>query len=189
MTLVRYLPGLGISEIRDLLFRGPIWISLRNSGSFCVGQVPRTSHVATRPKKDTCERLICPSLSRPFAAGPASSLFVVVQSVLDVIRIPGTRYGSSFSSFFSLFFFFGGWFFQKEYQVLTQIILFAAACCIYTINFSFFFAFLSVPKCMHPGRMVIALYQRSGLLPKRKWLYSCMHTYSEVHRFKTGPGR
>ena len=104
--LVRYLLGLGISEIRDyLLFRGPIWIRLRNSGSFCVGQVPGTSHVATRPKKHTCERRICPSLSRPFAAGPASSLFVIVQSVLDVIRVPGTTVRrSSLSSFFPLFF-------------------------------------------------------------------------------------
>ena len=78
LMLVRYLPGLGISEIRDLFFRGPIWIRLKNSGSFCVGQAPGTSHVATRPKKHTCERRICPSLSRPIAAGPASSLFVVV---------------------------------------------------------------------------------------------------------------
>ena len=97
LMLVRYVPGLGISEIRDMFFRGPIWIRLRNSGSFCVGQVPGTSH-ATRPKKHTCERRIYPSLSRPFAAGPASSLFMGVQSVLDVIRIPGTR-RSSFSSF------------------------------------------------------------------------------------------
>ena len=94
-----YLLGLGISEIRDLFFRGPIWIRLKNSGSFCVGQVPGTSLVATRPEKHTCERCICPSLSRPFAAGPASRLFVVVQSVLDVIRIPGTTdRGSSFST-------------------------------------------------------------------------------------------
>ena len=90
-----YFPRLGIFELRDLFFRGPIWpipisIRLKKSGSFCAGQVPGTSHVATRPKKHTCERRICPSLSRPFAAGPASSLFVVVQSVLDVIRIPGT---------------------------------------------------------------------------------------------------
>ena len=84
LMLVRYLPGLGISEMRDLFFRGPIWIGLRNGGNCCVGQVPETSHVATRPKKHT---RICPSLSRPFAAGPASSLFLVVQSVLDVIRM------------------------------------------------------------------------------------------------------
>ena len=86
---------------------------MRNSGSFSVGQVPGTSHVA---KKHTCERRICPSLPRPFAAGPASSLFVVVQSVLDVIRIPGTTVRrSSFSSFPPLFFvFFVGWFFKKK---------------------------------------------------------------------------
>ena len=85
--LLDVYPGLGISEIRHLFFRGPIWMRLKNRGSFCVGQVPGTSHVATRPKKHTSERRIFPSLSRPFAAGPASSLFVVVQSVLDVIPI------------------------------------------------------------------------------------------------------
>ena len=126
-----YLLGLGISEIRDLFFRGPIWIRLKNSGSFCVGQVPGTSHVATRPKKHTCERRICPSLSRPFAAGPASRLFVVVQSVLDVIRIPGTTVVLIASPVSPPYFFFVGWFFKKN-QVLEQIILFAAACCIFT---------------------------------------------------------
>ena len=55
--------------------------------------------------------------------------------------------------------------------------MFAAACCILIINFSFFFfAFLSPPKCMHQSRMVIVLYQRSSLLPTIKWLYSCIHT-------------
>ena len=113
--LVRYLPGLGISEIRDLFFRGaigirffrgPIGIRLRNCGGFRAGQMPGTSHVATRPKTHTCERRICPSLSRAFAAGPASSLFVVVQGVLDVIRIPATTVRrSSFSSFPALLFF------------------------------------------------------------------------------------
>ena len=63
---------------------------LKNSGSFCVGQVPGTSDFATRPKKHTCERRVCPLLPWPFAAGLASSLFVVIQNVLDVIRIPGT---------------------------------------------------------------------------------------------------
>ena len=106
LMLVRYLPGLGISEIRYSFFRGLIWIRLRNSGSFFVGQVPGTSHVATRPKKHTCERRICPSLSRPFAPGPASSLFVVVQSVLDVIRIPGTRVAASSPVFPPHFLFF-----------------------------------------------------------------------------------
>ena len=87
-------------------FCGLIWIGLRNSGNFGVGQVPGTSHVATRPKKHTCERRICPSLSRPFAPGPASSLFVVVQSVLDVIRIPGTRVAASSPVFPPHFLFF-----------------------------------------------------------------------------------
>ena len=148
---------------------------MRNSGSFCVGQVPGTSHVATRAKKHTCERRICPSLSRPFAAGPASSLFVVVQSVLDVTRIPGTTVAAS-PVFFPLFFvFFCRLVLKKKCQVLEEIVLFAA-CCILTINVSFFFAFLSLPKRMHQGCMVIVLYQRSSLLPKMTWLYSCIHT-------------
>ena len=102
--MLAYLRGLGISEIRD--FRGPIWMRLKNSCSFGDGQVPGTSHVATRPKH-TCERRVCPSLSRPFAAGPASSLFVVVHSVLDIIRIPGTTVRlRGFSSFCSPIFYF-----------------------------------------------------------------------------------
>ena len=171
-----YLRGLGISEIRDLFFRGHIWMRLKNSCSFCVGQVPGTSHVATRPNY-RCERRIYPSLSRPFAAGPAFSLFVVVQSLLDVIRIPGTVLIVASPIFSpSFLFFFVGWFLNKKKLVLEEIILFAAACCIFTIKFSFFYAFLSPPKCMHQGRMVIVMYQRSSLLPKMKWLYSCIHT-------------
>ena len=145
LMLARYLPGLGMSEIRDLFLGGPIWIRLRNSGSFCVGQVPGTSH-ATRPKKHTCERRIYPSLSRPFAAGPASSLFMVVQSVLECdtyTRYNGTTVVASpvFSPYF--LFFFVGWFLKKT-QVLEEIILFAAVCCISPIKRSFFFAFVSL---------------------------------------------
>ena len=97
-------PG-DLRNTRFWFFRCPIWMRLKNSSSFCVGQVPGTSHVATRPKKHTCERRICLSLSRPFAAGPASSLFVVVQSVLDVISIPGTTVVAS-PVFFSLIYLF-----------------------------------------------------------------------------------
>ena len=141
-----YLRGLGISEIRCLFFHGPIWMRLKNCGSFYVGQAPRTSHVATRPKKHTCERRICPSLSRPFAAGPASSLFMVVQSVLECdtyTRYNGTTVVASpvFSPYF--LFFFVGWFLKKT-QVLEEIILFAAVCCISPIKRSFFFAFVSL---------------------------------------------
>ena len=38
LLLVRYLPGLEISEIRKLFFRGPIRIRLKNSGSFASGR-------------------------------------------------------------------------------------------------------------------------------------------------------
>ena len=81
------------------------WSHLDAVNFFCVGQVSGTSHVAARPKKQTCERPICPSLSRPFAAGSASSLFVVVQSVLDVICIAGTTVVASpvFSPYFCFF--------------------------------------------------------------------------------------
>ena len=124
LMLVPYLPGLGISEIRDLFFRGPIWIRLRNSGSFNLGQVPGTSHVSTRPKKHTCERRTCPScrglLQPALQPAPASNLFVVVQSVLDVIRIPGATVVASLVFFPYLLFFFVGWFLKEKYQVLEE---------------------------------------------------------------------
>ena len=49
---------------------------MENSGNFCVGQVPRTSHVATRPKKHVSDASV-PRCHGLFSAGPASSLFVV----------------------------------------------------------------------------------------------------------------
>ena len=166
--LVRYLPGLGISEIRYLFFRGLIWIRLRNSGIFCVGQVPGTSHVATTPEKHTCERRIRPSLSRPFPASPASSLFVDCQKRpwCDTYQVGncGNFLPLFFCSLCRLVLQ------KKKYQVLEEIILFAAACCcccyccgcccIFTI--SFFLTLLSPPKCTHQGHTVIVLCQRSG---------------------------
>ena len=131
-----YLGGLGISEIRDLFYHGPIWMRLKNSGSVCVGQVPGTSHVATRPKNHTCERRICPSLSRPFAAGPASSLFKVVQCVLDVMRIPGTTVVASPVSFpLSCFFLSAGSlkrdtrYSRKKYCLLLLAVFSTVKCC------------------------------------------------------------
>ena len=135
--------------------------------------MPGTSHVATRPKKHTCERRICPSLSRPFAAGPASSLFVVVQSVLDVILTPVTTVVASPVASLYFLFFFVGWFFKKIGTRGNNIV----CCCLlyFYLHFCSFSRF-SLPKCMHQGRMVIALYQRSSLLPTIKWLCSCIHT-------------
>ena len=132
--------------------------------------------VARRDKTEehTCEQRICPSLSRPFAAGLASRLFVVVQSVLDVIRIPGTTVAASpvFPPYF-LFFFCRLVLFLRIGTRGNNIV----CCCLlyFTIKFSLFFAFLSPPNKvyapgMHQGRMVIVLYQRSSLLPKIKWL-------------------
>ena len=112
---------------------------VENSGRFYVGQVPGTSHVATRPKKHTCERRIRSSLSRPFAAGPASSLFVDVQSVLDVIRIPGTT--AVASPVFPPYFMFLSAGSLKKKSGTEQIILFAADCCSLLLNFRSFSRF------------------------------------------------
>ena len=68
-----YLPGLEISEIRYLFFHGPIWMRLNNSGSFCVGQVPQTSHVPLRPKHVSDESIPC--CSGLLQAGPASKVY------------------------------------------------------------------------------------------------------------------
>ena len=119
--------------------------------------MPGTLHVALRPKKYTCERRIWPSLSRPFAAGPASSLFVVVQSVLYVIRTPVTTVVASPVS--RPPFVFVGWFLKKNKTgtVLEEIILFAAACCIFTtseyqvLNFRSFSRFFFSAKLYAPG--------------------------------------
>ena len=85
--------------------------------------------------------------------------------------------GSSFSSFFPPLFFFCRLVLKKIPGILEQK-MFAAACCMFTIKNSFFFAFLSLPNKVYAsqGRMVIVLYQRSRLL---QWLYSWMHTSFE----------
>ena len=50
-----------------------------------------------------------------FAAGPASSFVVVVQSVHDVIRTPGTTVvASPVSPPYSIFVFFVGWFLKEK---------------------------------------------------------------------------
>ena len=162
MMIKKKKNDLGISEIRYLFFRGPIWMRLQNSGSFCIGQVPGTSHVATRPKKKTGERRICPSLSRPFAAGPASSLFVVVQSVLDVIHIPGTTVVAS-PVFFPYFFFFVGWFLKKKRCSRKKycLLLLAVFLLLNFRSFSRFFAKVYAPG--PHGDCTYILHQRSSL--------------------------
>ena len=84
---VNVSPRSGISEIRDL-FCGPIWMRLENICSFCVGQVPGTSHVATRPKTIVSDASVprCRGLLQPAPPPVCSSL----SCLLDVIRIPGT---------------------------------------------------------------------------------------------------
>ena len=162
--LVRYLPGLGISEIRDLFFRGPIWIRLRNSGSFGVGQVPGTSHVATRPRKHTCDR--CRGLLQP-APPPVCSWLFKPSLMWYVYQVQ--RYFVIVSPVFPPYLFFcrlvvnffsPGLYSSKECCLL----LLAVFLVFFFRSFSRFF--LCQTKCTHQGSMVIALYQRSSLLPK-----------------------
>ena len=76
---------------------------------------------------------------------------MVVQSVLDVIRIPGTTVVAS-PGFFPPFFcaFFVGWFFKKEYQVLEEIVLFLLLLAVFLLlNFRSFSRFSA--KVYAPG--------------------------------------
>ena len=89
-----------------------------------------------------------------------------------------TRYnGSSFSSFppYFLIFWSAGSFKKKTGTRANNIVW----CCLrYFYNYIFRYSsrfFLCRGVRMHQGRMVIVLYQRSSLLPKIKWLYSCIH--------------
>ena len=81
------------------------------------------------------ERRICPSLSWPFAAGPASSLFVVGcrrYPSCDTYQVPGHSYllldhAVRFFPFFC-------WFFQTNSRGL-----FAAACCCVLLLYFYYF--------------------------------------------------
>ena len=59
---------------------------LNHSGKFCVGQVPRTSHVATRPKKHVSDASVprCHGLLQQ--APPQVCSWLVVEGILHVIR-------------------------------------------------------------------------------------------------------
>ena len=124
--------------------------------------------VARRDKtEEACERRICPSLSRPFAAGPASSLFVVgcrrhpsCDTYQVLVPAPRPHYQGlvpapgPHCTFFSLFS--AG----SSKQVLEDGLLLLAAAVF--VLFWLFFTFLSPPECMRQGRvMVIVLEQRS----------------------------
>ena len=77
----------GLRKTR-FVFRGPIWMRLNNSGNFCVGQVPRTSHVATRPKKHVSDASVprCHGLLQQ--APPQVCSWLVVEGIFHVY----TRY-------------------------------------------------------------------------------------------------
>ena len=105
LMLVRYLPGLGISEIRGLFIRGPIWIRLINNASFCVGQVPGTSRRRDKTEEAHMWTTHLSLVVGTFCIRPR------LQFVRGCPKRPWcdtyTRYnGSSFSSFPPLFFVF-----------------------------------------------------------------------------------
>ena len=141
------------------VFRGPIWMRLKNSGNFCVGQVPRTSHVATMPKKHVSDVSVprCHGLLQQ--APPQFCLWLGIEGVLHVIRTryqifvpaPGPR-----CTFFSPFSSAG-----SSKQILEDCLLLLAAA-VFLLPGILFFTFLSLPKCMRQGRMVVVLDQRSG---------------------------
>ena len=121
--------------------------------------------VARRDKtKEACERRICPSMSRPFAAGPASSLFVVVEGVLDVMR---TRYWYShllhvtvFPSYFMLLF----------WPVLLKNILEITKGCLLLLAavflpFRYFRVSTSAKVYLSQGRMVVLYYISEAAQP------------------------
>ena len=129
---------------------------LNNSGNF--GQVPRTSHAATSPKRHVSDASVPRCHGRLQQAPPQVCSWLVVESILHVIR---TRYldtrTCSWTTLYASPPFFG-WFFQTSTRGL-----FAAACCCCIFTISLFFTFLCPPKCMRQGRMmVVVLDQRSG---------------------------
>ena len=151
-----YLPGLGVSEILHLFFRGPIGTRLTNSGNFCVRQVPRMSHVATRPKKHVSYESVPRCRGHLPHAPPQDCSWLVVEGILHVIR---TRYLDTCTCSWTTLHVSPpsfGWLFQSNIRGL-----FAAACCCCIFTISLFFTFLSSPKCMRQGRMMVVLDQRS----------------------------
>ena len=164
MIFVRFLldfsipPRSGGLRNTRLVFRGPIWMRLNNSGIFCVGQVPRTSHAATSPKKHVSDASVPRCHDRLQRTLPQVCSWLVVEGILNVIR---TRYLDNRTCSWTTLYVFSP-FFGRFFQTNTRR-LFAAACCCYIFTISLFFTFLSPPRCVRQGRMmVVLLHQRSG---------------------------
>ena len=106
--------------------------------------------VARRDKtEETFERRICLLLSRPLAAGPASS-FSWLSKVSVMWCVPGTWYSHlSTLHLFSYFFYFFSASSSESIDYSRKSFLFAAACCCCIFTILFFFAFLSPPKYLH----------------------------------------
>ena len=192
LNLVR-LPGLGVSEIRTydiLFFRGPIRMRLKNSGSFCVGQVPRMSHVATRPKNHVRDASVprCHGLLQQ-APPPVCWCCRRCRSVVLILAsAPGPRCTVFFPSVLMFFF----------RLVLLKNTLEEIVCCRLLLLYfciSFVFTFLSPPKYMRQGRMHgdCIISKGSGavynILNIKVVMLLLMHSYTLVHSFKTESGR
>ena len=137
-----YLPGLRVFEIRDLYsWSHPSGWDWKNSGSFCVGQVRRTSQFATRSKKHVSDASVprCRGLLQQ-APPPVCPLLVV--EPFDVVRTsytctcPWTTLYCFISSCRLVL--------PKKYPKIV-------CCCLLLLYFFFlislFFAFRSPPKC------------------------------------------
>ena len=112
------------------------WMRLKNSGSFCVGQVPRTSNVTTRPKNHARDASVprCRGLLQQ-APTPVCSCCRMCRA--DTRSCSWTTLYSSFVLFFFppcfLFFFSAGS--PKKYQVrmLEEIV----CCCWLEVGITF----------------------------------------------------
>ena len=99
-----YLRGLGISEIRYLFFHDPIWMRLKNSGSFTLGRC-RGRRTSRQDRRSTHVNDASVPRCRTFCSRPR------LQFVRGCPKRPWcdmySRYnGGSFSCFFPLFLFF-----------------------------------------------------------------------------------
>ena len=86
------------------VFRGPIWMRMKDSGNFCVGQVPRTSHVATRPKKHVSDASVSRCHGLLQQASPQVCSWLFVEGNLHVIR---NRYLDTHTCSWTTRYFFG----------------------------------------------------------------------------------
>ena len=130
-------------------FLGTIWMRLKNSGIALALAKGRTRHTSRQDRRSMCAMHLSP-LSRPFGAGPASSLFVVGcrrRPSCDAYQVPGYSHllldQLDVCSFFSA---------GSSKQNTRGLFAAACRCCFFTI--SLFFTFLSPPKCMRQGLMV-----------------------------------